>query len=71
MRGVVTAAVESQDHELLTVRVPRGTGIGLNAELDLSVVGHAREQSFPSLRDGKRVVNTTASLEAGTQVFKG
>lgn len=67
----MTASVEAQDCELLTVKVPRGTGIGLGTELEMSVSGHVSEQSFPSLKNGKRVVNTTASLEAGTQQFKG
>ena len=71
MKGEVTAVVEGEGSELLTVKVPRGTGIGLGAVLEMLVSGHASEQTFPHLKDGKRVVNTTASLEAGTQQFKG
>lgn len=70
MRGTVTAVVEGGEFDLLTVKVPRGTGFGLDAELEMAQVGHVG-QSFPVLKDGKRVVNTTASLEAGTQQFKG
>ena len=70
MRGVVTSVVEGAGFDFVTVKVPRGTGFGLYAELELSQVGYIG-QSFPNLKDGKRVVNTTASLEAGTQQFKG
>lgn len=66
----MTAVVEGDGLDLLTVKVPRGTGIGLGAVLEMSVSGHASEQTFPALKNGRRV-NTTASLEANTQQFKG
>lgn len=68
MRGTVTGVVEGSEYDLLTVKVPRGTGFGLDTELELYLPEKVG-QSFPV--PGKRVINTTASLETNTQQFKG
>ena len=68
MRGQVVKVEPESDTELVTFRVPRGTYV-VGDTLEAVIAGS--QQSFSVLKDGKRVINTTASLEAGTQQFKG